>query len=77
MLDFSSPQVILVSCIKILLGIIDLGIVIFALLVLRQVSIMNTNLKTPLAPAIGIMAFIHFIVAILVAILLLVILFTA
>jgi hypothetical protein len=76
-MDLSSPQNLLIFGIKILLAIMTIGLFIYALLVLREVSIMNSNLKTRLAPFIGILTFLHFIVAILVVILLVVILLAA
>lgn len=77
MFDFSTPEKFLISAIKISLLIIDAGLFVYALLVLRQVSIMNTNLRTKLGPLIGSLAFFHFIVATIVVILLAVILLTA
>lgn len=75
--DTSSITNILYNLIKILIFIIDIGVIIYALLVLRQVSIMNTSLKTKMGPFIGLMAFLHFIIAFLVAILVSIILLTA
>ena len=77
MIDLASPEKILLFAIKVLLGIITAGLFVYALIVLREVSIMNSNLRTKLGPLIGIAAFFHFIVAILVVILLALILLTA